>query len=400
MKIYTYQIKSGPNKDRWAGYILIKGEKGQRDLKPTKYGKTEKEVLIKLAELEREIDNGEYIPRNTNTFIGFLKEYHKICAGYDMWNGKPRKNEKAKWQETTSELYKLYIDVHFDKYFANMKLVDIKPMTLDKFYNQKLSQVKTIKKIIDGKPKEVEVHKMGINTAIKLNKFLKAAFNYAIDNGMLRNNPADKVILGKKTKYEPVIYDNDQFLKLLDYTKNKYDRVPIVLGAGMGFRRGEIFGLTWNDIDFKNQTISVNKTSVRFTKNIIKEPKNETSNRVVTGPSYVFKTLKEYKAETKPINENCFILDVSPAYYSHRFNWLMQKFDLPTIRLHDLRHFNAVIMMNNGIPDKVAAERLGHSTVNTLRNTYQHVLSEMDKKAADKINSVFEPKKKETEVSQ
>ncbi|MDF2608944.1 MAG: prophage LambdaCh01, site-specific recombinase, phage integrase family [Lachnospiraceae bacterium] len=397
MKIYTYQIKSGPNKDRWAGYILIKGENGQRDLKPTKYGKTEKEVLIKLAELEREIENGEYIPRNTDTFIGFLKEYHKICAGYDMWKGKPRKNEKAKWQETTSELYKLYIDVHFEKYFSSMKVVDIKPMTLDKFYNQKLSETKMIYKKIDGVKQKVEVHKMSINTAIKLNKFLKSAFNYAIDNGMVKQNPADKVILGKKTKYEPVIYDNEQFLKLLDYTKKKYDRIPIVLGAGMGFRRGEIFGLTWEDIDFDKQTISVNKTNVRFKKNMIKSPKNETSNRIITGPSYVFKTLKEYKEEVKPVNEKEFILSVTPAYYSHRFNWLLEKFDLPTIRLHDLRHFNAVIMMNNGIPDKVAADRLGHATVTTLRTTYQHVLMEMDKKAADKINDVFEPKKKVTE---
>jgi integrase len=399
MKTYTYQIKSGPNEGRWAGYILIKGENGQKDLKPTKYGKTEKEVLKKLAELENEIESGEYVPRNTNTFIGFLKEYHKICAGYDMWIGKPRKNDRAKWQETTSELYKLYIDVHFEKYFSSIKLIDVKPMTLDKFYNEKLSETKEVNMFVNGIKEKVTVNKMSVNTAIKLNKFLKAAFNYAINNGMLKNNPADKVILGKKTKYEPVIYDNNQFLELLNYTKKKYDRIPIVLGAGMGFRRGEIFGITWNDIDFTEQTISINKTNVRFSKNIIKAPKNDTSNRVITGPAYVFKTLKDYKEEVKPVSDSCYILDVSPSYYSQRFSWLLRKFDLPAIRLHDLRHFNAVIMMNSNIPDKVAAERLGHSTITTLRTTYQHVIADMDKKAADKINDVFEPKKKETEES-
>lgn len=397
MKMYTYQIKSGPNAGRWAGYLLLKGENDQKDLKLTKYGKTEKEVIRKLSDLERDIENGDYVPRNTDTFIGFLKEYHKICAGYDIWNGKPRKNERAKWQETTSELYKLYIDVHFEKYFNTMKLTEVKPITLDKFYNEKLAETKEIYKLIDGIRQKVEVHKMSINTAIKLNKFLKAAFNYAVDNRMLKQNPADKVILGKKIKYEPVIYDNEQFKKLLDYTKHKYDRIPIVLGAGMGFRRGEIFGLTWSDIDFEKQTISINKTNVRFNKNLIKSPKNATSNRIITGPSYVFKTLREYKEETKPVNDNCFILDVSPSYYSHRFNWLLAKFDIPSIRLHDLRHFNAVVMMNNNIPDKVAAERLGHSTVTTLRSTYQHVIAEMDQRAADRINDIFEPKQQETE---
>jgi integrase len=165
----------------------------------------------------------------------------------------------------------------------------------------------------------------------------------------------------------------------------------------MGFRRGEIFGLTWSDIDFEKQTISINKTNVRFNKNLIKSPKNATSNRIITGPSYVFKTLREYKEEMKPVNDNCFILDVSPSYYSHRFNWLLAKFDIPSIRLHDLRHFNAVVMMNNNIPDKVAAERLGHSTVTTLRSTYQHVIAEMDQRAADRINDIFEPKQQETE---
>lgn len=59
------------------------------------------------------------------------------------------------------------------------------------------------------------------------------------------------------------------------------------------------------------------------------------------------------------------------------------------IRLHDLRHYNAVIMMKYGISDKVAAERLGHSDVATLRNVYQHVLEDMDEKAADEINKTF-----------
>lgn len=75
---------------------------------------------------------------------------------------------------------------------------------------------------------------------------------------------------------------------------------------------------------------------------------------------------------------------------------MLNRFGLPHIRLHDLRHYNAVIMCKYGVSDKVAAERLGHSQVSTLRNVYQHVLKDMDKTAAEEIDMMF-TKRKELE---
>jgi integrase len=377
LKTSIYPIKSGPYAGKYAGYVEIPTEKGEIRNRPTRYGKDANEVMRKLGKLMIEIENGEYSKPNKSTLIGFLKEYHNICAGYNIWDDKSKRKDKSKWELTTAQLYKMYIDVHYEPYFKEIKLIDIKPMTLDTFYNYKLNNEDNRK------------NKMSINTVIKLNKFLKAAFNYAVINGLIKKNPTDNVILGKKEKYEPIIYDENQFLQLLEFVKDKYDIVPIVLGAGMGFRRGEIFGLTWNDIDFINKTISINKTIVHFNQDVEKSPKNITSNRVVTGPEYVFEVLSEYKNKIKPVNDKENILNISPSYYSHRFKWLLEKFSLPHIRLHDLRHYNAVVMMERGIPDKVAAERLGHSDVTTLRQVYQHVLKKMDEKAASEINEMF-----------
>jgi integrase len=379
MKYYTYQIKSGPNAGRWAGYILIKGKEGQKDEKPTKYGKDEKEVLQKLAKLELEIENGDYIPRNTDTFVDFLKEYHRSCAGYDMWNPKSIRRQKKKWEETTEELYKMYIDVHFKPYFKEMKLKSVTPLILDEFYNYKLNN------------NENRPQKMGINTIIKLNKFLSPAFNYAIKNHKIKSNPSKDVILGEKIPFEPDVYEEDQFLQLWDYVKDKYDRVPISLGAGFGFRRGEIFGLRWENINFEQKSITIIKTQVRFLTQIEKGPKNNNSKRTVIGPDYVFDVLKNYKDEVMPTNEQEKILHVRPDYYSHRFQWLLDKFNMPHTTLHGLRHYNAYIMMDRGIPDKVAADRLGHD-VNTLKSTYQHVKKKLDSKAANAIDDMFNKK--------
>ena len=109
-------------------------------------------------------------------------------------------------------------------------------------------------------------------------------------------------------------------------------------------------------------------------------------------------TLKSYKDELgkkKVVDINNYILPITPAYYSQRFSYLLDKFNMPHIRLHDLRHFNATMMMNNGVPDKVAAERLGHSDTTMLHKIYQHVQVGMDKKASETLNNIFSIDKKE-----
>ena len=351
---------------RWVGAIdLGKDESGKRKRK-TVYGNSEKEVQRKVNNIIYEVQNNLYRDSTNQTFISFLNDYHDVF--------------KPKWEPTTASLYKMYIDVHFKPYFKDIKLEAIKPITLDKFYNYKLEN------------KDKRKTPLSSNSVRKLHIFIKSALNYAVKNNLILTNPANNVTPPKKEKFIPVIYEEHQFLQLLDYVKDKYDRVPIILGAAMGLRRGEVFGLTWKDIDFKNKTITIDKSNVRFDKDLNKAPKNESSKRTIAGPNYVFEILKEYKKETNPKSNRENILNVKPSYYSHRFKWLLEKFEMQPIRFHDLRHYNAVVMMKMGVPDKVAAERLGHAQVSTLREVYQHVQTDMDKEVANKLNDMFEKK--------
>ena len=368
---------------RWVGVIDLPRDKGEKRQRKTVYANTKSEAEIKLNDLIYKIQNREYTKPNKDTLIGYLKEYHKICAGCNMWDSNSAKPKKAKWEETTAELYKMYIDVHFTPYFKQTKLTDIKPITLDRFYNYALSN----ERVNDTSHK---TYKMTINTVRKLNAFLKAAFNYAIVNNQMKDNPTNHVILAKKTEFKPNVYDEERFLDLLDAVAGTDDEIPIILGAGCGFRRGEIFGLSWKDIDTKAKTITIEKTTVRFKEYKDKSPKNDTSRRTIVVPDYVIETLRLYRAKKKKLAPNDKVITRwKPGSYSERFKKLLIKFDLPLIRLHDLRHYNAVVMMNRGIPDRVAADRLGHANVTTLRKVYQHVLTDMDESAADQINSSF-----------
>lgn len=380
MRGTIYQRKSD---GRWVGAVSIPNDKGEKRQRKTVYASTKSEVEIKLNDLIYKIQNGEYSKPNKDTLIGYLKEYHKICAGHDMWDGRSTKPKKAKWEETTAELYKMYIDVHFEPYFKQIKLTDIKPMTLDKFYNYVLSNERI-------NEKSHKTYKMTINTVRKLNAFLKSAFNYAIVNNQIKDNPTNHVVLAKKTEFRPNVYDEEKFLDLLDAVAGTDDEIPIILGAGCGFRRGEIFGLSWKNIDTKAKTITIEETKVRFNDYKDKSPKNESSRRTIVVPDYVIETLRLYRAKKNKLVPNDKVINRwKPGSYSERFKKILIKHDLPLIRLHDLRHYNAVVMMNRGIPDRVAADRLGHANVTTLRKVYQHVLTDMDESAADQINSSF-----------
>lgn len=357
------------------GYITLgEAENGKRAKRKVVYGKTRNEVKKKLDNIEYLLRTGQYFAPTKDTLVSFLYEYHDVCS--------------TKWEETTSELYKMYIVTHIEPYFKKSKLKDIKTITLDKFYNYKVTETRTIKIKTKTGEKDKILPPLSVNTVNKLNKFLKAALNYAVINEKIIKNPTTGVKLSPPTKYRPVVYTEEQFKILVNFIKGKDEEIPIVLAAGCGFRRGEICGLKWDNVDFDKKTIEVERTSVRFNKNIEKSPKNETSKRKISIPDYVIDVLNNYYlANGKPKGK--IITRWKPQSLTEMFNNLLDGHGMAHTRLHDLRHYNAVIMMQYGIPDKVAAERLGHSNVTTLRQIYQHVLNGMDTEAADKINDAL-----------
>ena len=403
MKRSKYQKRKGvsiyqrESDKKWVAMItldkdIITGKQARKAL----YGSTENEINEKVDNFLFELRAGLYEPDSKDTLIQFLKQYHNIYSGCDMWKENYSYPESAKWAITTAELYKMYIDVHFEPYFKNAKLSSIKPITLDGFYNYKMNNSHYYEKKGKEQIHKIEVKALSSNSIIKLNTFIKAAFNYAIKNDVVSANPAQKVSLAPKEKYNPVILRENKFLLLLDHVQGTDDEIPIILGGGCGLRRGEIFGLSWEDINFSKNTIIIRNTLVRFSKQIEKTPKNTSSERTIYVPGYVMDVLKEYEGKIAPnLRKDKIVTAWNPTSYSDRYKLLLKKFQLPACRLHDLRHYNAVIMCKYGVSDKVAADRLGHSQVSTLRNVYQHVLEEMDESAASILNNAMVSRRKE-----
>lgn len=349
MKGSVFKRKDG----RWTGSVAVKDNNGKWKKKYV-YGDSKKETTRKLNDLIYKIENNLYKDSDNTTFASLLIEWHKIHS--------------PKIAETTKALYNMYIEKHIVPEIGHIKLKDLKPNTLDKFYNKKLETLSP-------------------NTVIKFHKLIHVALNYAVRNDLMATNISDNVSLPKAKKYKPKIYDEESFHKLLTYVEGTFDEIPILLAGVVGLRRGEIFGLRWRDIDFKRNTLAIEETNVRWDKYIIKDPKSEASNRVLKVPSFVIQVLKNYLDSLTVIPERV-CEKYRPDAYTKRFKKLLIKHDLPIVRLHDLRHYNAVIMLKYNISDKVASERLGHSQA-VLRSTYQHVLKDMHQEAADTIESAF-----------
>lgn len=372
-----FQDKSG----RWRGVVnLPKGQDGGRKQKvfygdPSQTpGQQKKELQVKITDLEYEINNNLYLNETNDTMAQYLKKWLKVYADENL-------------EETTRELYEMYAKVHINPFFENYKIKDIKPIQIQEFYNEKMKDIE----LDNGKIKKG----LSKNTIGKLHCFLNRAFDDAINNRIIKYNPCQGVKKPKKKKYNPVICDEKNFDTLLGGTKDTLDEVLILLAGICGFRRGEIFGLRFIDIDIINFRITIFQTKVRFNgKWIIKSPKNETSSRTISVPEFVTNAIGVYLTSLKVVPELIFS-EFQPDAYSKHFRKLLKTYNLPHMRFHDLRHFNAIIMMKYGVPDKVASERLGHSKVQTTREIYQHVLTDMDKHASVVIEGVFKKRNKE-----
>lgn len=299
----------------------------------------------------------------------YLKKWLKVYADENL-------------EQTTRELYEMYVEVHINPFFGKQKIKDIKPMQIQEFYNEKMKDIE----LPDGKVKKG----LSKNTIGKLHSFLNRAFEDAITNRTIKYNPCQGVKKPKKQKYKPAICSEKSFDTLVEETKGTLDGVLILLAGICGLRRGEIFGLRFIDIDPLNFKITIFQTKVRFNKEwIIKKPKSETSSRTISVPEFVTTSINAYLSTLKIVPELIFS-EFQPDAYSKHFKKLLAKHNLPPMRFHDLRHYNAIIMMKYGVPDKVASRRLGHSQVQLTREIYQHVLPDMDRQAANVIEGAFE----------
>lgn len=187
-------------------------------------------------------------------------------------------------------------------------------------------------------------------------------------------------VLPQKIKNEISVPSIENINTLITNCTSNELKKAIILAYTMGLRRSEICALKKTNINFDKKTITINKAIVRNELNEWKEKTTKTlsSTRTLQMPDLVYNILKSIDTDK--------VVNLTPAQISDNFTNLVKKSGLPPIRFHDLRHFNASMMLSLNIPDKYAMQIMGHSTNNMLKNVYQHIIQDKMNNAYSQVN--------------
>ena len=251
----------------------------------------------------------------------------------------------------------------------------------------------------------------GYSTAYiqKIRNMLHDAFDQAATNGMIIRNPVNGVEMPKQTKPQIRVLSHDEqerFIKALDGFEL---RPMFMLALCTGMRRGELLGLTWDCVDFRNKTITVRQSATRYKDPVtgqavhtIKEPKTWTSYRKIPMVDNIVPILRNHMQSQRVHmmdpnwNPNDLVFcsskgTIIEANTVNRYlNQIIKRAELEKFSMHALRHTFATRMMEAGVPAKVVQEMLGHKDVALTLNTYTHVTLDTAHREIAKINNLID----------
>lgn len=230
---------------------------------------------------------------------------------------------------------------------------------------------------------------------LTFNTFINEEVDYS-----LKLEDFNRVGLLQLTKYGADVTENNisTLINVLQNERNDF-KTPLMIVVSCGLRRGELLALKWSSIDWNDKTLNITENRVQTPCNEIytKDPKSKAGTRSIVMPNSLFDYLKsEYdrlKLCDKSFSETNYIVHMKdtkepyrPDVFSQKFKRFLEKNHLKKIRLHDLRHTCATMMLTAGITPKVAQQILGHSEISTTLDTYSHVLKRVEIDAAEKLD--------------
>lgn len=224
-----------------------------------------------------------------------------------------------------------------------------------------------------------------INTEAQTHAYKTVRNIYGLLSAALKGKVDLAVALPQKEKPKITIPTEQEIRQLLQYAAGKEIELPIMLSACLGLRRGEISPLDYTDIDFQRKTVTVSKSMVLNSEGewVIKTPKSYSGNRTLKIYDFIMEKIQSRKDAGLPL------VTLTPNQISDEFTYALERLGLPHFRFHDLRHYNASVMLSLNIPDKYAMERMGHATNNMLKTVYQHTMQEKEDSVDASLNQYF-----------
>jgi integrase len=224
---------------------------------------------------------------------------------------------------------------------------------------------------------------------------------------MLPRNEAQLVQLPKQTRKEMDVLSQNEVIAFLDTVKKGRFATMFSFALATGCRPEEYLAIQWKDIDLEKGTAIIRRALITHRKGggwHFSEPKTKQSRRTIPMPVSTIKELKAHRRQQLEIKLklgtawNDFDLvfaseigtPLNPANVTRAFKKALEDAEIRTsIRLYDLRHTTATLLLQAGINPKVVSERLGHSTIVLTLDVYSHVLPNMQEEATNKLEEMF-----------
>lgn len=353
LNIKKYKDKKGQTRYKFHIYIGVNPKTG----KPKK---TNRQGFKTLAEAKE-----EYMKLATSITMSDdvkLKDYYK------PWLESYKHNVRETTWTTTDAL----VRNHILPEFGNYKLSQINRMDIKKWINS-----------------------LKIQKANECLGYLRMILNEAVDDEIIPKNPCDRIKKKKvKSTKEIEPWSLEEINKFLHYVEQDYSTMWLIMFRLLiftGMRRGEVLGLDWSSIH--DNTISIHQTLKRGNGRVmLGAPKTDSSIRTVYIDEDTLKLLTTWKKQqaslfgiVKPVFTNIEGQRLRLATPLEKLNRIVEKYKLPRMTIHGLRHSFTTLMYEQGIDPKSMAGILGHSSIKTTLDVYTHL---KQKKSIEAMNQI------------
>lgn len=346
---------------KWMSQIRVKDWTGKEIHKKKRGFSTKKEAL----QWER-----DYISQATGslgmTFQDFIELYMK-----DMGQ---------RLKPSTIDNKRFLINLKITPFFGKMPLNEIKPTDVRRWQNQLTSY-------------RDENGQSYSQTYLKtINNQLTAIFNYAVKYYSLKENPCHKAGgMGKKNAEEMRFWTKDEFVTFLEAVMdNPASHAIFMTLYYTGMREGELLALTPADVDLDKATIRINKSYQRLNgEDVVTTPKTPKSNRVITIPEGLCNCLRTYMEQCYGLHPDDRLFPYTKSFLYHEMENGCKASGVKRIRVHDIRHSHASLLVEMGFSPLLIAERLGHERVQTTMETYSHLYPNKQTEVAKQLDGLM-----------
>lgn len=363
------QITTRKRGSTWEYSFEIASVDGKRKRKSKSGFRTKAEALKAGTQAKAEYDNcGSVIEPSNMSLSDWLDQWYKDCI-------------EKKFKESTKSTYQSVIrKIKVD--LGDYKISALKPITLHNYFNRLADE------------------KYATTTIRNIRRILNSSFNHAYQMELIKSNPCSKVKIKttEEEKYKfPITITPEQFKQIIDSISYQcqYYKIPFYICWYTGMRGGEVLALTWDDIDFLNKTITVNKThSEAFGEVHITTPKTPNAVRHILIGDKLLNILTIWrkhqinnakKLGIEAPDEVCTRLSLTPIKGSNlRQQCIKLRKELGIdFHFHCLRHTHATILIKNGVSIKEVQARLGHKSIQTTLDIYTHIKANETEKSVD-----------------